>query len=183
MPAVGCTLSITERKGIVRLSVDLSYPAGVATVAALLSTEEFLRWRGEHSAGDGGIDQVNLTGSLAEGFTTAVRRTMPATIIPVQLRSFVGEHLTVRQTEAWEPLAGGRMIGTFVVEITGAPVRLTGTMVLEAAEGGCHQVYEGDVKASVPLFGGIIEDAASKAVHDVLTAEAVATAEWLRSKA
>jgi hypothetical protein len=164
------------------LSADLSYPADVATVAALLSDEEFLRRRAEQAAADGGgIDQVDLTGSLAEGFTTIVRRTMSTSIIPAQLRPFVGDHLLVRQTEVWEPLSDDRMVGTVAVEITGVPVRVTGTMVLEPAEGGSHQVYDGEIKASVPLFGGIVEDATSGAIRATLDAEAAATVDRLQS--
>ena len=43
--------------------------------------------------------------------------------------------------------------GTVVVEITGAPVRLTGTMRLVAeADGSTTHHFDGDLKASVPVW-------------------------------
>lgn len=163
-----------------RLTVELTYPASVDVVAAMLADEEFVRWRAVRSTGTGQVEQADLTGSVAEGFTAVVRRTLPTDLIPAQARPFVGKHLEVRQAEVWEAPEGDRLVGTVALEIAGAPVRVTGTVRLEpTADGGARQVYDGEVRASVPLFGPVIEEAAAHAVRSTLLAEGEAGVEWL----
>jgi hypothetical protein len=162
------------------LTVELNRSAEVPVVIDLFADEEFVRWRAQRSAGDGDVSQVDLTGTVAEGFTTVVRRTLPLDLVPPQVRGFTGDRLEIRQAEVWEPPLDGRLVGTVAVEIVGAPVRLAGTMMLDAGpDGGSRLVYDGEIKATVPLFGSIVEDAAAKAVRTTLEAEAQAVAEWL----
>ena len=73
--------------------------------------------------------------------------------IPAQLRSLVGARIDVRQVEAWdEPDEDGRH-GTVVVEVVGAPVRLTGRTSLRAVTPyACTLSYDGELRAAVPLF-------------------------------
>jgi len=121
-----------------------------------------------------------VTGSPADGFTIAVRRTLPTDLIPAQVRPFVGDELEVRQAEVWEAPSGDRRTGTIAVEIAGAPVRVTGTVRLEpTADGGTRQVYDGEVRATVPLFGAAVAEAAARAVRSTLEAEGAAGQEWL----
>jgi hypothetical protein len=145
----------------VHLTVELSYPASVDDVVAMLADESFVRWRAERSAGGGTVEQADVTGSVEAGFTVAVRRTLPTDMIPPQVRPFVGTQLELRQAEAWEARSDvARRVGTVALEITGAPVRVTGTIALEPLpEGGVRQVYDGEVRASVPLFGSVVAEA------------------------
>jgi Protein of unknown function (DUF2505) len=164
----------------VHLTVELTFPANVEDVAAMLANEEFVRWRAERSTGGGEVEQADVTGSPESGFTVAVRRTLPTDLIPVQARPFVGSQLEVRQAEAWEAPSGDRRVGTVALEIAGAPVRVTGTISLEATpDGGTRQVYVGVVHASMPLFSAVIEEATAGAVRSTLTAEGEAGREWL----
>lgn len=162
------------------LTVELTYPADVSAVAALLSDPEFLRWRARRP-GAGNVSQVDVSGDPASGFTISLRRTLPTDVIPAQVRPFVGDRLEVRQAEAWEPAReNDRYVGTVAVEITGAPVRLTGSLLLEPGpEGGTRQVYAGELRASVPLFAATVEEAAARAVRRTLEAEERAAREWL----
>jgi len=164
----------------VHLSVELHYPAPVHVVGAMLADEEFVRWRAARSGGAGArVEQVDVTGDAAEGFTVTVRRTLPTDQIPAHVRGFVGGQLEIRQAEAWEPERDGARAGTVSLEITGAPVRLTGTVTLVPDGDATVERYAGDVKASVPLFGGAIEQAAAEAVRTALSAEQSAGREWL----
>nr|WP_281360189.1 DUF2505 domain-containing protein [Isoptericola halotolerans] len=161
------------------MTVEQTYPADVAAVAAMLADAEFVRWRAARPDA-GAASQVDVTGDPASGFTVSLRRTLPTDLIPVQLRQLVGEHLEVRQAEAWEPEREGRQVGTVAVEIAGAPVRMTGSLLLEPLpDGGTRQVYDGEVRATVPVFSGTVEEAAGGAVRRTLEAEERAGREWL----
>ncbi|PFG44106.1 uncharacterized protein DUF2505 [Isoptericola jiangsuensis] len=161
------------------LSVELTYAADVTTVAAVLADAEFVRWR-SHAPEVGAVGPVDVAGDPGQGFTVSLRRTLPTDVIPPQLRPLVGDRVEVRQTEAWEPPVEGRHVGTIVVEFTGAPVRLTGRLLLEDdGAGGSRHRYDLDVRSSVPLFATAVEEAAASAVRGTLAAEQQAAREWL----
>jgi hypothetical protein len=67
-----------------------------------------------------------------------------------------------------------------VVEITGAPVRLTGTMALVPEGEQTVQQYDGDLRATIPLFGSAVEQATATAVRAAIDAEERTAAAWLR---
>ena len=167
------------------LTVDLTFPANLDDVSAMFADESFVRWRAQRSTGSvhGAVEQTDVTGTADDGFTVVVRRTLPSDIIPVQARPFVGAHLQIRQAEAWEAADDGRRAGTVAVEILGAPVRVTATAVLTALpDGGTRLTYAGEVRATVPLFGAVIEEAAVSAVRTTLETEAEAGRDWLAGR-
>jgi len=167
----------------VHLTVELTYAAAVDDVVAMLADEAFVRWRAGRGLG-GSVEQTDVTGSPADGFTIAVRRTLPTDQIPAQVRPFVGDRLEIRQAEVWEAREGDLRTGTIAVEIAGAPVRVTGTVRLEPLpDGGTRQVYDGEVRATVPLFGAAVAEAAARAVRTTLEAEGAAGREWLAGRA
>lgn len=162
-----------------QLTVTTTYPATLPEVAQMLSTEAFVRWRAGRTSDGGVVDQADISGTLVSGYTSTVRRTIPTTGIPAQVRSFVGDRLEIRQVEVWEP-GDEAPRGTVTLEITGAPIRLSGTVRLEATEdGGTRQVYDGELRATVPLFASAVEKAGAQAVRDALAAEEAAGREWL----
>jgi hypothetical protein len=165
----------------VHLSVDLRYPAGIEDVSRMLASEAFVRWRAQRTGGPQSlVELADVTGSLDEGFSVVVRRTLPTDQIPAHLRAFVGNELEIRQAEVWEPAVDGSRRGTVSLEITGAPVRLTGTVLLEPLpDGGTRHAYSGDLKATVPLFAAAVEEAAAGAVRATLASEEQAGVEWL----
>lgn len=130
----------------------------------------------------GAVDrQVDVTGTPAAAFTVTMRRALPTEQIPAHLRALVGDRIDVRQVEAWEaPAADGSRSGTVVVEIAGAPVRLTGrTRLSSTGPAGAQVTYEGEVRASVPLFAAAVEEAAGAAVRAALREEEAVAARWL----
>ena len=160
------------------LQVQLHYGADAPPVAAMLANPDFGLAR---VAASGAIaHQVDVVGASDGAFTVTTRRSMPTDEIPANIRAFVGTSLEVRQVEAWgKPGPEGRR-GTVVVEISGAPVRLTGTTSLQPD--GAHAsllTYAGEMKAAVPLFNAAIEVAAARAVRSALVAEQDAGNAWL----
>ncbi|GAA2726208.1 DUF2505 domain-containing protein [Cellulomonas aerilata] len=163
--------------------VELRYAAPVPAVAAMLADVGYTRARVEASGA--GVLQADVSGTAAGAVTVTTRRSTPSDQIPAQARAFVGSTLEVRQVEAWEaPTADdGARRGTVVVEIPGAPVRLTGTVTLKP-DGPDASVltYDGELKAGVPLFAAAIEQAAAGAVRSALQAEQDAGARWLAAR-
>lgn len=159
------------------LQATLSYEADVARVGRMLADTEFVE---DKLLASGALSQhANVVGDHERGFTVTTRREMPTDTIPPQFRGFVGSTLEVRHVEAWEPLADGERKGSVVLEIVGAPVRFTGRLRLAPRDGGSLIEVDGDLKASLPIFGAALEEAAGGAVRAALDAEQRAGAAWL----
>ncbi|WP_234346483.1 DUF2505 domain-containing protein [Cellulomonas timonensis] len=161
------------------LRISFTLAASPTTVAAMLADPAYVEAKVRAS---GAIEQqVDVVPAEDGAFTVTSRRALPTDQIPANMRAFIGSQIDVRQVEAWEPPGlDNTRAGTVVVEISGAPVRLTGSIRLSAEGAGSAIVYEGDLKAAIPLFAGAVEDAAASAIRSALAAEeAVATA-WLQ---
>ena len=91
----------------------------------------------------------------------------------------------MRQVEAWEaPAADGSRVGTVVVEIAGAPVRLSGRTALTPTGTGATTVtYDGDLRATVPLFASAIEQATAGAIRSALEVEQDVARRWIAGHA
>lgn len=165
------------------LFVSLNYTLGVDEVVDLLVNEEFLQFKAKKSHTELLAADIIRHGDGA--LTSAVRRTMSGDLIPANLKSFVGNQLEVRQTEAWAEaaLSPGQRHGTFALEVTGAPVRISGNMVVRPASQGSILEYNGDVVAAVPLFASTVESAVGQAVTKVLESEEEYAKQWLASQA
>ncbi|WP_315098062.1 DUF2505 domain-containing protein [uncultured Cellulomonas sp.] len=162
-----------------RLSVTLDLPTDVRAAALLLADPEYVH---EKVRASGALEQhVDVTRTADDAFTVTSRRALPTEQIPAHLRSFVGSQIDVRQVEAWEaPAADGSRVGTVVVEIAGAPVRLSGRTALTASGPGATTVtYDGELRASVPLFASAIEQAAAGAIRSALEVEQDVARRWI----
>lgn len=155
-----------------RLTLTVDIPTDAHAAARLLADPEFVREAVRASGATG--EQVDVTGSPDAAFTVTSRRALPADQIPAHLRGFVGNRIDVRQVDAWEaPDQDGARLGTVVVEIAGAPVRLTGRTTLSpAGPGGSTATYDGDLKAAIPLFGSAVEEAAAGAIRSAVAVTA-----------
>lgn len=162
-----------------RLSVTLDLPAGALATAQLLADPDYVH---EKVRATGALEQhVDITGSPDGAFTVTTRRALPTNQIPSHLRGFVGSQIDVRQVEAWEaPAPDGSRVGTVVVEITGAPVRLSGRTALTPAGAGSTTVtYDGELRATVPLFASAIEQATAGAIRSALEVEQDVARRWV----
>jgi len=161
----------------VRVEDTLHYPVPPADVATMLADPEFVRRKIE--ATHAVSHELDVVGTADGAFTVTSRRTMPTTTLPDIAQKFVGETLDLRQVEAWEaPRPDGSRAGTVVVEIVGAPMRLTGTLSLVPRDGGTTETLAGDLKASVPLIGGKLEKAAEPAFMAAVRKEHEVGREW-----
>lgn len=154
-----------------------NFAAPVDVVAALLANPEFAHARGQSL--DGASADAIVDGSVEDGFSISIRRTVPAASIPAEFRSFVGSDLDVRYTEAWEPADGDARDGTFAVEILGSPGHANGNLRIQAEGDITRFAAVGTVEVRVPLVGPMIERAVAGAVVKGLQAELAVADEWL----
>lgn len=166
-----------------QLNVSMNFDLTVDEVVELLVNKDFLQFKANKSQTT--LLAADIIRHDDGAITSAVRRTMSSDLIPQNLRSFVGNQLEVRQTEAWaEPdLSPGQRHGTFALEITGAPVRISGNMIVRPGAQGATLEYTGDVVAAVPLFAATVESAVGQAITQVLESEQDLALEWLASNA
>lgn len=153
------------------------FPAGLDRVVEMLADGGFARERARASGAEDSEAWVDGTADTA--FTVGIRRVVPATSIPSEFRSVVGKDLHVRYTEAWEAPSGDDRVGTFAVEIVGAPGHVGGALGLTPSGDGTEFLATGEVKVSIPLFGSMVERAIMEAVLRGLTLELSAADEWL----
>ncbi len=160
-------------------STSIEFAASPEAVAEMFATEEYVRAKITASGATDGT--LEVIGTADGAFTVTTRRTMPTTDIPANYRSLVGSSLEVRQVEAWDAAAAdGTRRGSLALEITGAPVRVTGALTLApAGEGRSVETVTGEIKASIPLFGKAIERAVADNVHRAVRVEQRAAKAWL----
>ncbi|MEO6020375.1 MAG: DUF2505 domain-containing protein [Knoellia sp.] len=136
------------------------YPATVAEVWAVLSTQDFQNAKCEATATGNWTSNVATSG---ERTRITSERVLPTDDLPDIARSFVGDKLTISEMQTWAaPAADGTRTGTLQVHIKGVPLTLKGTVRLSPKGSGSAQEIVGDLKVSVPLIGGKLEKAASE---------------------
>jgi len=160
-----------------RISHQHVFAATTADVSTMLADPEFNQIRG--GAAGSRSAEVQIEGTVEDGFAVAIRQLVPTSSIPPEFRSFVGSELTVRYAEVWEAPAGDERHATFAVEIVGAPGHAAGTLRLEPHEDGSLFSAQGDVTVRVPLVGPMIEKAVGEAVLTGLRSELEAADAWL----
>lgn len=108
-----------------------------------------------------------------------VERTVPAEV-PDFLRSFVGQTITIVQTEVWGlPQADGSRVADLKISVKGQPATMTGSQTLERAGAGTRQLVRGDLKVSVPFVGKRIEPEVAKAIVAAAAKEQQTGRAWL----
>ena len=165
-----------------RLTCVLRYPAAdPGTVFAMIGDTDFQERK---CVATGAVEHDVDVEEFEDGSATVTtRRSLPTDQVPDFVRTFVGATVTVSQIDDWgAPAADGGREGTIVVEIAGAPVRLTGTLRLVAEGDGTVQYVDGDLKASVPLIGGKIEKAVMPAIEAAIRVEERESKAWLAQR-
>lgn len=163
-------------------TASAEYPAPPADVADLFADPAFV----DHKIAASGATNASkdITGDPAGAFTVTTTRTMPADLVPAQYRKFVSGGVTLTLTEAWRaPSPDGTRQGDLTLKIAGLPASAHGTCTLKPVRADASRLtYDGDVKVSIPLFGGKIEQAAVRAVGQVVQVERDIAVEWLQDR-
>lgn len=164
-----------------KISETMTYAAPPATVYAMITDPAFQ----ERKCIEAGAKKHEVAVTPAgEGSRVVTRRDLPADGLPDFAKSIVGPTLSVTETYEWGgPAADGARTGTLTVEVAGAPVAMRSAISLAPASGGTQITVEGDLKASIPLFGAKVEKAAAPAVVDAIRAERRTGTAWIAEHA
>ncbi|MEV0288351.1 MULTISPECIES: DUF2505 domain-containing protein [unclassified Kribbella] len=108
-----------------------------------------------------------------------VQREMPSDDVPDIARKFVGQTLTVVQTETWHPAAAdGSRKADVSGEISNTPVTLKGNAEITPTGASTVQAIDLDVKVAVPLIGKKIEPFVVGAIRSGLQKEHELARDW-----
>ena len=135
---------------------ELRFDRPADQVFALIATGAFQLEVIAHIGGhDGELMEEDVT---AGGGVRLVTRQRTGVELPGFAKKLIPANTTVVQTYEWgPPAADGTREGTWAAEVKGAPVSMSGPTALRTDGAGCLQLFEGQVKASVPLVGGKLE--------------------------
>jgi hypothetical protein len=160
---------------------EISYPAGSPDeVFALVSDKDFrvAVCKATHAL----EHRVDVDPRADGGAQVRVERTFPAEV-PDFVRAFVGQTLTVVQTEVWEaPRPDGVRIAALQIQFTGLPASMKGSQTLERVGAGAHQLIRGELSVSIPFIGRRIEPEVAKAIVAAAAKEQETGRAWLARK-
>jgi len=160
------------------LEYDQQLPAGPPRVLALLQDPEFVRAKAERT---GAFDiSVDVTNHPDGRVSITSTRSMPAEV-PSYATAFVGEHLTVTETQEWSaPDPSGHCTAQVTVDFH-APLSYVGTIDLTGSDGTTTLRNRGKFSASVPFVGGKVERVAAEMTQKYLAKETAVATERLGS--
>jgi len=152
------------------------YDASPVEVFAMLSDPEFI----DKKCLASGSMEASSQALEEDGVITLVsRRVLPAKL-PSFAKRFVGETVTLTETQTWTPAdSDGARTASFIVDFGNNPIAFHGDIALAAAGEGTAVTYRGNIKASVPLVGGKIEGIAAEWITKYATKEQQVGNEWL----
>lgn len=148
-----------------KLTAEYQYDAAPATVFATMTDDSALVAKYE-ALGARNIEVLHC-GPVGDGFRVTVKRTVSVDV-PGFARRVLSPSNTVTHTDEWGPAANGVREGRWTVDVSGVPTTMGGTMTLQPNGTGTSYRLAGEVKVSVPLLGGRLEDfAVSNAKRDL----------------
>lgn len=162
-----------------KLSSTLRYAADPAAVFAMLIDEDFIAKKAYAANAIRHVASVERNG---DGATIRLTRVMPPDV-PDLIRRFVGDTIDIQQTDVWGPAApDGSRDGTIDLSITGAPVKASGRMRLWPEGSATAITITGDIKASIPLFGGQVEKSVLEGLMVAAEREQATGDAWLAGR-
>ena len=152
-----------------QISAIIDYAATPEEVFAMIADEDFQNMK---CVATGALRHTVSIRAQGDQTIIASTRAMPSDYFPSFVRSMVGETLSVTETQEWDPSTrDGARHGKLTVHIHGAPITLHATLSLAQGGLGTVENIEGDLKASIPIFGGKVEQAAAPAIQAAFRVE------------
>ncbi|MEC5200190.1 hypothetical protein RCH21_002433 [Arthrobacter sp. PL16] len=162
------------------LNASTTLPYDPATVLGVFTDEGFVRHMSEHVGGT--LESLTVDGDTGGAFTLTAVRTMPTGRLPDMARKFVGETLSVTQTEQWSaPTADGSREATLQMTVAGVPLTVAAVQRLIAQGTDTVVDLQGNVSSSIPFLGSKIAGAAEPMIGKALNVQAAEARTWLES--
>ena len=155
-----------------KVSHEIRYAAPADDVYAMLAEQAFRERVCDANRAVGRTVQVTPSGV---GMRVVVDQTLPSDGIPSFATKFVGDRIQVVQTENWAGPSGADL----EVTIPGKPGHLRGTIKLVENGGETLQNISGDLKVSIPLVGGKLEELIGSLLKSALRQEERVGRAWL----
>jgi len=111
--------------------------------------------------------------------TVEITRTQSMEGAPAAAIKLTGSTVDIVQREVWT----GDRDAELTMEIPGKPGQLRGTITLrDTADGGCEELFTGEVKVSIPLVGGKLEKVIGEVLVRGLLREGQVGTGWLERR-
>jgi hypothetical protein len=154
-----------------------SYPASAEEVLAMLTDPAF---RERVCASQRALDHAVAIDGTGVGATVEISRTQSMDGAPAAATKVVGDTVRIVQRERWDTADTAR----FDMEVPGKPGHMRGTIALRPRpDGGCDEVFTGEVKVKVPLIGGRLESLIERILEKALVREGEVGVAWLEERA
>lgn len=162
-----------------RITEALDYATAPEAVFAMMTTKAF---QAQKCADAGALSHDAAISRSGEKTRILVNRDLPTDRLPDFAKSLVGQTLSITETWVFEAAhVDGGHNGSLRVEVKGTPIVLQAAVVLAPNGAGTLITIDGDLKASIPFFGGKIEKAAAPAVVGALRNEQRTGSHWIRA--
>lgn len=156
-------------------STEFAHP--VEQVLAAIAGEESLR---ERLAAVGGRDAALVAHEKSAGGTTyKLRQGIAAEKLPGVMRKIHSGDLIVNREQKWRTQADGTVSGTGTAQVSGVPGAITVDTTLTPRGDRTKLQVRGQVKVSIPLIGGKIEETIAEQVVRLLRHEDAFVAQQL----
>lgn len=133
--------------------IKARYPAPAAVVIKMMTDKKFYTDRLEKL----GHSKYEVLDHKADGrsFSLKIRRKLPMQV-PAAIRKFISPETTIVHEDSWNAAA---KTGRISIDLQGVPIEMSCTTSLADQGNECIMSYLFDIKAKVPLVGGLIEKA------------------------
>lgn len=140
-----------------------AYVLGPDGILEIISEQDFQE---EKCRATFAVDYEASVATRAGRTIVTTERSMPMEHIPEIARGFMGNRFIIHETQEWSgPNAAGLYTAELKIHVEGAPITGTGRRLLAPDdEGGTHDQIQIVIKASIPLIGRRIEEAAAPPV-------------------
>ncbi len=157
-----------------RFRHEMVYAADPAAVFAMITDPEFREQVCVHQRVLRHAVRVEETD---DGLLVDVDQVQSTQYVPAAARSFVGDEIEIEQRETWYSSSDA----TLVLTTPGRPGRMEGTITLRERGGQTVETVSGEIKVSIPLLGGKLEQMVGNIVRLALEAEADVGETWLET--
>lgn len=152
------------------INESASYRASVDQLVAILTDRQF-----QASKADAlGAQEFTMTvaGTAQQPEVTTLRR-FPTRSLPEFVKALVNPTMLVTERERWAAATGTESRhASFDVDVDGAPIRVRGSLVVQASDGDTTTVrFYGELQSTVPLFRKQVEVAGSAEVLRTIRTE------------